>query len=115
MPVVLITAFCLLTPTAATTEPQLLWNATIGAQILQSNGVYLSPDEESLIVTAKDCTITSFESRTGVLEWTYVPPAMAGEALQCSSGIAFTTPNADETYMVYSLVDTSLKQLGGSA
>jgi hypothetical protein len=100
---------------AAAAQPQMIWDTldTLAGQVEFGNGVFLTPNEESLVVTSSSGTVTSLKARTGDLEWQYTPPPAnngannGGFQWDCRSGMTFTTDNATTSspYMVYSIVD----------
>jgi hypothetical protein len=71
--------------------------------LLYGNGVSIQPDGKSVISTSVGGTVTSFGALSGAFEWEYVPPA-DGALVRSHSNMVFTTDNAAEPYMVYSVV-----------
>ena len=72
---------------------------------MKDNGVFLSPDGKHLVATTVSGSVSFFDAKSGKLEKTYDPPSAAGDIVRSHSGIAFTTENSDEKYMVYSIVE----------
>mmetsp|Transcript_12023 Transcript_12023/g.18960 ORF Transcript_12023/g.18960 Transcript_12023/m.18960 type:complete len:558 (+) Transcript_12023:90-1763(+) len=80
-------------------------NPTDQPGLLKGNGVSLTPDGSSVVVTSVGGTVTSFDALTGLFEWEYLPTAAEGSILRTTSKVVFTTENAAEPYMVYSVVE----------
>jgi WD40 repeat protein len=73
--------------------------------LLKGNGVTMSPDGTSVVTTSVGGTVSSFDALTGDFEWEYIPTATEGEIIRCNSKVAFTTENAAEPYMVFSVIE----------
>lgn len=85
---------------------QVLPNDGSDAGIFKGNGVKLTPDGSSLIVTSVGGTVTSFKAGTGAFEWEYQPPLPDFGIVRSHSQVVFTTANAvTDPYMVYSVVE----------
>ena len=89
----------------------MLWTAQIqppnmaqSAAVRKGNGVYLTPDEASVVTTSLGGTVTSYHALTGIMEWDYTPTSVGGTSVGSHSGVTFV-PNAAIPFMVYSVVD----------
>lgn len=90
-------------------EPTLKWEFTLTAdvnlgptEVEYGNGVFLTPDGTTALVTTVGATIYAFDPYSGALKWTYQPAAVGTSITRSHSGVSFG-PTAD--YMVYSVVD----------
>jgi hypothetical protein len=86
-------------------SPLLIWTKDIGNGVLQGNGVFLTPNGNHLIATSEFGAVTCLDALTAETVWEYVPSSVEGSIVRSRSGVAFTTENALEPYMVYSVDD----------
>ena len=99
------------TKTRAAADP-LVWETSVLGQLDHGNGVFLTPDQTSLIVVSSSGTVFSLSSRTGELLWEFNPllsdnDGMEEVVLRCQSGVSFATDESEVPYMAYSIVDIS--------
>lgn len=73
------------------------WTAVVGP-VASGNGAFMAPDESSLVVVSRDCTVNALGPYTGALRWTYTP----AEFTVCNGGIFFNY-EAAMPYMVYAV------------
>eukprot|EP00980_Cylindrotheca_fusiformis_P005427 scaffold1157_cov122-Cylindrotheca_fusiformis.AAC.19 len=79
-----------------------LFEPSGNAKFAYGNGVFLTPDE-SQVIALGTAGIASSYSAAGEFNWKVDAPSVAGYAVNCLSGVAFTTENATSSYMVYSI------------
>jgi hypothetical protein len=73
--------------------------------VLKGNGVFLTPDGKHLISSSVGGILNSFDAWSGIFEWQYDPLSAMDGIVRTHSSVVFSTDNAMEPYMVYSIVE----------
>ena len=85
---------------------QLFGAAGGNAQAYSGNGLFLTPDGSEVVAIANDGKVASYRADDGEPMWNHNPPDDDGSAtftVETFSGISFSTPNAESSFMVYSV------------
>lgn len=86
------------------------------AQVYSGNGLFLTPDGTQVVAIENGGMVVSFSASDGRALWSHIPPgaddgsvttsattSAATFTVETSSGIRFSTPNSENSFMVYSL------------
>jgi outer membrane protein assembly factor BamB len=74
------------------------------AAVTENNGVFLTPNEEMLIVINSAAVVLALDPDDGTEIWRYNPTSMA-TSISSMGGVAF----AGSEYMVYSVLDDNTR------
>eukprot|EP00539_Tryblionella_compressa_P003491 CAMPEP_0178753660 /NCGR_PEP_ID=MMETSP0744-20121128/11731_1 /TAXON_ID=913974 /ORGANISM="Nitzschia punctata, Strain CCMP561" /LENGTH=550 /DNA_ID=CAMNT_0020407493 /DNA_START=29 /DNA_END=1681 /DNA_ORIENTATION=+ len=90
-------------------EPAEVWSAQLlpdvnlgSVEILRGNGVSMSPDGKTAVVTTVGATVYAFNPYSGQQKWVYQAPAIGSTSIARSHS---TVTFHDDSWMVYSVVD----------
>ena len=87
-------------------SPVPLWAQPAGVfPVGEDNGVFLSPDQRTLMVTSNDGSITALNASSGSMIYTYKPAVIGGTPLFSTSGISFGTSKDIGEFAVYAVSD----------
>lgn len=87
-------------------SPVPLWTQPAGVYpVGDGNGVFLSPDQRTLMVTSADGTITALNATSGSTIYTYKPAMNGAYPVFCTSGISFGISRDIGEFAVYAVSD----------
>lgn len=84
-------------------EPNLAWQKRTD-NILDGNGVFISPDDSITVVSQANGNLNAFDTFTGDELWEFVPPTNDDLPVACQGGVTFSV-DGPFGYLVYSIVD----------